>query len=258
MRNLPAWLCRSILTICTASIACLFTPYLPTANAQSVTPTPADLEFFEKQVRPLLTAHCLECHGGGETNGGLSLDSRAAWMKGGDSGPAIVPNQPDQSRLIEAVGYKNRDLQMPPKKALSESEVATLVEWVKRGAPDPRESNSVHAAPVKGMSLEDGRKFWSFQPISDPAIPVVKNVDRVRTGIDAFILAKLEEHSLAPAARADKRTLIRRATFDLIGLPPTESQVAAFLADSSDDAFEKVVDRLLESPQYGVRWAGIG
>ncbi len=250
MRKFPAWLC-----ICSflASITAHLT-YPPLANSQTAVSAPEDLEFFEKQVRPLLVQHCYECHSGAESNGGLLLDSRDGWQKGGDTGPAIVPGEPDKSRLIEAVRYKNHDLQMPPKKPLSEAEVNTLVQWVQRGAPDPRDSTSPRPAVVKGMSLEEGRQFWSFQPIANPPIPSVKNPQWVRTPIDAFILAKLEEHDLAPAPPADRRTLIRRASFDLIGLPPTADEVARFLADESADAFEKVVDRLLESPQYGVRW----
>ena len=250
MRFFPAGLCLcSILASCIAHLT-----FLPTVTAQDPAVAPEELEFFEKQVRPLLVNHCYECHANREKNGGLLLDSREGLLKGGDTGPALVPGQPDKSLLIEAVRYKNHDLQMPPKKPLSEAEVGTLVEWVKRGAADPREATHSAAEPVQGMSLAEGRGFWSFQPVSNPAVPVVKQSDWVRTPIDAFILAKLEEQSLAPAARADKRTLIRRATFDLIGLPPTENQVADFLADESADAFEKVVDRLLESPHYGVRW----
>lgn len=250
MRVFPAWLCIcSILASCSAFLTCL--------PAQSQTPSlaPAELDFFEKQVRPLLVEHCYECHSASEKNGGLRLDTRESTFAGGDTGPAIVAGQPDKSLLIEAVRYRNHDLQMPPKKPLSDSQVATLVEWVQRGAPDPREGHATGGpAPVKGMSLDEGRHFWSFQPISNPAIPAVKQTDWVRTSVDAFILGKLEEHELTPAPMADKRTLIRRATFDLIGLPPTENEVADFLADQSADAFEKVVDRLLDSPQYGVRW----
>ncbi len=250
MRLFPAWLCVcSILASLTAQNYCL-----PTAHSQSPAIAPADLEFFEKQVRPLIVEHCYECHSGNEKNGGLRLDSREAVLKGGDSGPALIPSQPDKSLLVEAVRYKNHDLQMPPKKPLSESQVSTLVDWIQRGAPDPREAAAAAAMPVKGMSLEDGRKFWSFQPIGNPAIPTVQQTDWVRTPIDAFILAKLEEHALAPAPPADKRTLIRRASFDLTGLPPTEKEVADFLSNESADAFAQLVDRLLESPQYGVRW----
>ena len=251
MRIFPAWLCVcSILASCTACLTCL-----PIAQSQTPQLAPADLDFFEKQLRPLLVEHCYECHAADEKNGGLRLDSRESTLAGGDTGPAIIPGQPDKSLLIEAVRYKNRDLQMPPKKPLSDAQVATLVAWVQRGAPDPRETRATGGpAPVKGMSLDEGRHFWSFQPISNPAIPTVKQTEWVRTPIDAFILAKLEEHELTPAASTDKRTLIRRATFDLIGLPPSEIEVANFLEDQSADAFERVVDRLLESPHYGVRW----
>lgn len=259
MRRFPAWLCVCfILASSTAQLANppkaqAQTPVAPTTDTQPAI-APEQLEFFEKQVRPLLVEHCFECHAGREKNGGLLLDSRETTLKGGDSGPALVPGQPDKSLLIEAVRYKNHDLQMPPKKPLSEAQVSTLVEWIERGAPDPRVAVATTAAPVKGMSLEDGRKFWSFQPIANPSIPTVKHTERVSTPIDAFVLAKLEEHELGLAPIADKRTLIRRATFDLIGLPPTEQEVSQYLADESPDAFEKVVERLLDSPQYGVRW----
>lgn len=251
MRIYPAWLCVcSILASITAQLTCP-----PIVVAQTSTLAPDELEFFEKQVRPLLVEHCYECHAAGEKNGGLLLDSRDGVLKGGDTGPALLVGQPDKSLLIEAVRYKNHDLQMPPNKPLSETQVGVLVDWVKRGAPDPREATGAPtAAPLKGMSLDDGRRFWSFQPISDPAIPAVKHTEWVRTPIDAFILNTLDKNELSPAPLANKQTLIRRASFDLIGLPPTESEVAEFLADESSDAFEKVVDRLLESPQYGVRW----
>lgn len=227
-----------------------------TAPARAAEPDAAGVEFFEKSVRPLLVKHCYECHAAGEANGGLVLDTRDGVRKGGDSGLAIVPGQPDKSRLIEAVRYKNPDLQMPPKNRLTAAEVAVLERWVSLGAPDPRmatEAGSAAPAPV-GMSIEEGRQFWSFKPVTDPALPPVRNTTWVRTPIDAFILAKLEAQDIEPAPAADKRTLLRRVTFDLTGLPPTPEEVQAFLADDSPDALAKVVERLLESPHYGVRW----
>lgn len=217
--------------------------------------SPEAAEFFEKKIRPLLDERCYECHSA-EANkfkGGLRLDIRDGALKGGDSGPAVIPGKPEESLLIKAVRRADSDLIMPPKHKLSPEEVADLVAWVKMGAPDPRSETN---APVTGygVDLEAGKKFWSFQPIKKSPLPSVKNKRWSRNDVDRFILAKLEEKQLAPAADAEKRVLIRRATFDLIGLPPTPEEVDAFLADKSAKAFERVVDRLLASPHYGERW----
>jgi cytochrome c553 len=223
--------------------------------ASAAEPDAAALEFFEKQVRPLLVTHCYECHADGESSGGLALDTRAGLIAGGDSGPAVVPGKPDESRIVEAVRYANPDLQMPPHNRLSAADVAVFERWVAAGAVDPREEAAAPAAAAPlGMSLEEGRTFWSMRPISRPEVPTVRHADRVRTPIDAFVLAALERAGLEPAPPADKRTLLRRVTFDLTGLPPTPAEVAAFLADDTPDAFDRVVERLLSSPDYGVRW----
>lgn len=215
----------------------------------------AQLEFFEKDVRPLLVSRCYECHSAKDVQGGLSLDSRAGVRQGGDSGPVIVPGQPDQSRLIEAVRYENRDLQMPPKNKLPDAEIAVLEKWIRLGAPDPRVAAATESADgPTGMSIEEGRRFWSFRPVTDPPVPDVRHADRARNPIDAFLLAELERQGIEPAPPADRQTLIRRVTFDLTGLPPTPEEVANFLNDESDDAWSKVVERLLASPHYGVRW----
>lgn len=216
--------------------------------------SPADLEFFEKDVRPLLVKHCYECHSEEDVDGGLNLDSQVGIARGGDSGAVIAGRDPDKSLLIEAVRYKNRDLQMPPKGRLSDAEIAVFEKWVRLGVPDSRTEVQEGGARPTGMTIEEGREFWSFKPVADPVVPSVENAEWVQTPIDSFVLAKLEQHNTKPAARADRRTLIRRVTFDLTGLPPTPEEVAAFLADDSADAFSKVVERLLESPQYGVRW----
>jgi len=223
--------------------------------SQAAEPTSAELDFFEKKIRPIIIEKCYKCHSSMEkVKGGLSLETREDLLKGGDTGPAIEPGDPDKSRLIEAVRYKNRDLQMPPKNQLSPEQVRDLETWVKMGAPDPR-VKTAQAAPVKhGMDLMEGRKFWSFQPLAKPVPPTVKKTAWVQSPIDAFILAKLEEKRLKPAAPADKRALLRRATFDLTGLPPKPAEIEAFLKDKSPDAFAKVVERLLASPQYGERW----
>jgi hypothetical protein len=215
----------------------------------------AGIEFFERSVRPLLVQHCAECHDNGKAEGGLSIASREALLKGGDSGPAIVSGEPDKSRLIDAVRYKNLDLQMPPKGAMPAADIQALEKWVSMGAPDPRTAEvATGHVPLRGMSIEAGREFWSMKPVVRPAVPVVADNEWVKTPVDAFIRAKLDEQGLKPAAAADRRTLIRRATFDLTGLPPTVEEIDAFVADESPDAFERVIERLLASPQYGVRW----
>ena len=227
-----------------------------TADSFAAEPDAASLEFFEKSVRPVLLKHCYECHAAGKASGGLALDTREGVLKGGESGAAVVPGNPKKSRLIEAIGYRNPDLQMPPQNRLSATEVAALEKWVALGAPDPRHGgvDAVPASTPPGMSIEEGRNFWSFRPVANPAIPKVRRSAWIRTPIDAFVLAKLEAAGLEPAPPADKRTLVRRATFDLTGLPPTPAEIDAFLRDESPQAFERVVERLLKSPEYGVRW----
>ncbi|MCA1962675.1 MAG: PSD1 and planctomycete cytochrome C domain-containing protein [Prosthecobacter sp.] len=231
----------------------------------------AGIEFFEKKVRPVLVERCLECHSATKKiKGGLSLDSRDLILKGGDSGPAIVLGQPDRSRLIEAVRYKNQDMQMPPKSPLPAAELQALEQWVKMGAPDPRvAASTVAAKPAMGMDLKTGREFWSFRPVSNPAVPKVANTGWVRTPVDAFILAKLEAQQLTPAPPADAATLIRRATQDLTGLPPTPEELATFVRECARElgmnetaqqppvapaAMERLIERLLASPAYGERW----
>lgn len=214
----------------------------------------ADQQFFENKIRPVLVENCYKCHSrdADKVKGGLLLDSREALLHGGLSGAAIVPGDPEKSLLIEAIRYANEDLQMPPKgKKLTDQQIADLTEWVRRGAPDPR------TLAAKGSSSSYagvGRKHWAFQPVRKPAPPAVKNTSWAKSPIDNFILAKLEGSGLAPNPPADKRTLLRRVTFDLTGLPPSEQEVQAFIADTSPDAFAKVVDRLLASPHYGEQW----
>ncbi|MBO0700955.1 MAG: PSD1 domain-containing protein, partial [Zavarzinella sp.] len=226
----------------------------PRAAAADPKPDPAQAEFFEKSVRPLLVGKCQECHGPEKQKGSLRLDSRAAVLEGGESGPAIVPGDPTKSRLVQAIGYADT-LRMPPKQKLSPDQVATLTSWVKMGAPWPEAKDVRPAADSEFKITAQDREFWSFRPVREPALPAVKDPGWVHTDIDRFVLAKLEEKGLKPVAPADKRTLIRRVTFDLVGLPPTPEEIDAFLADESPEAFAKVVDRLLASPQYGERWA---
>ncbi len=222
---------------------------------------PDQIAFFESKIRPLLVSRCNECHSlaSKKVNGGLAVDSRETLLKGGDSGPAVVSGDPEKSLLILAVRRADKDLQMPPKQKLSDIEIADLETWVKQGLPDPRTTPSADAAasanrPKYGVSLEEGREFWSMRPVKDSPLPAIKNSSWPRNRIDHFILAKLEAAGINPAPPADKRTLLRRVTFDLTGLPPTPRELDAFLADDSPQAFEHVIDRLLASPRYGERW----
>ena len=249
-------LSRRIIRISVALLVAGWVNSLPAAQVASFASSASaeGAEFFEKKIRPLLVERCYECHSDEKKiKGGLRLDVRDGALKGGNSGPAVVPGKPEKSLLIQAVRYSDGDLQMPPKHRLSPEEIASLEAWVKMGAPDPR-SETNNAPPAYSVNIEEGKKFWSFQPVKSPTPPSTKNRRWVRNDIDRFLLAKLEEKGLSPAPDADKRTLIRRATFDLTGLPPTPEEVDTFLADRSADAFEKIVDRLLASPAYGERW----
>jgi hypothetical protein len=208
-----------------------------------------DSAFFESKIRPVLVQSCYKCHSAESerVKGGLLLDSREALLKGGDTGPAIVPGDPDKSKLILALRYKDEALQMPPKEPLPSEVVADFEKWVKAGAPDPRTGK---VAKVK----ETATNHWAFQPVKRQAPPNVKDRNWVKQPLDAFILADLEERRIEPAPAADKRALLRRATFDLTGLPPTPEEIDAFLADTSTNAFATVIDRLLKSASFGERW----
>jgi hypothetical protein len=204
-------------------------------------------DHFEKQIRPLLIERCVGCHGPDKQKGGLRLDSKAGWQTGGDSGTAVVPGKPDDSLLMKAVRGQGGLTQMPPGKKLSEADVAALSRWIADGATDPR-----GGGPVKlgGMTVEDAKKWWAFQPVKAPAVPKGVHANPV----DAFVTARLAENKLTLSPPADKRTLLRRVSYDLTGLPPTPAEMDAFLADDSPTAYAKVVDRLLASPAYGERW----
>jgi mono/diheme cytochrome c family protein len=210
---------------------------------------------FEMQVRPLLSKNCWSCHTQSAL-GGLRLDSREAILKGGKSGPALVPNKPEESLLIQAVTHRHERLKMPPTGKLSDSDIAILTEWIENGAVWPAEAKTAVSKPGQGeyRITAEQRAFWSFQPVKQPAPPAVANQSWAKGTIDRFILSALESKGIQPAPASGKRELIRRATFDLIGLPPTPEQVEDFLRDRSPEAFAKVVDRLLASPQYGERW----
>ena len=225
----------------------------PASRAGEPAPTPEQLRFFETRIRPVLAAHCYRCHSqkAKAPKGGLLLDSRDALRKGGDTGPAIAPGKPAASLLLRAIRYGDESLRMPPKGKLPAAVVADFERWVGMGAPDPR----VSATPVKGgTDAAAARKHWAFQPIRRPPLPTVKRISWLLNPVDRFILARLEQRGLTPSPPADRRTLIRRAYFDLLGLPPTPREVETFLADRSPDAYEKVIDRLLASPHYGERW----
>lgn len=218
--------------------------------------TAQETEFFERSVRPVLVSHCYKCHSAASDRikGGLRLDTKEATLKGGETGPAVVPGRPDSSLLIKAIRYADPDLQMPPNgEKLQERDIAALEQWVRMGAPDPREGSA--GAHDYASEREKAENHWAFQPIFPPEPPQVADTNNwVQSPIDQYILAELYEYKLLPSPRADKTTLIRRATFDLTGLPPSLAELDAFLADDSPKAFEKVVDRLLDSPRYGERW----
>jgi mono/diheme cytochrome c family protein len=221
-----------------------------------VAPASDDDEFFETRIRPLLSANCFACHTDSQL-GGLRLDSRDSLLKGGKSGPAVVPGNPERSLLILAVKQTDERLKMPMGGTkLKADEINDLTSWVKMGAPWPQKNPSQVARSVSQRFVigPEQRTFWSFQPIQKTPLPKVKTDTWARSVIDRFILAHLESRGLAPAKEASRQVLIRRASLDLIGLPPTMEEVESFLADSSSDAFARVVDRLLASPHYGERW----
>jgi hypothetical protein len=215
----------------------------------------AKIEFFEKKVRPLLVDNCYSCHSA-DTNskGGLRVDDRNGLLNGGNGGAAIVPGKPEDSLLIQAILYTDDNLKMPPKKQLSPGQIADLTQWVKDGAAWPAVGVAVdlHKPNEKYEKLR--QDHWAWQSLKAPAAPQVSDSAWARDDIDRFILAKLDEKGLKPVADADKVTLLRRVTFDLTGLPPSPEDIDAFVADSSSDAFEKVVDRLLASSTFGERW----
>ncbi|MDX1492555.1 MAG: PSD1 and planctomycete cytochrome C domain-containing protein [Longimicrobiales bacterium] len=208
-------------------------------------------QIFVDRVRPVLEQKCFSCHTD-DQRGGLRLDSRERLLQGGGRGPAVIPGNPEESLLVAAIRHTDADLQMPRNgDPLSEQEIEGIVEWIRAGA-EWAEAAAPMAIPRRAVTAEE-RGHWSFQPLGHPQAPAVDD-DWARTDIDRFVLAALQEQGLTPVGPADKRTLIRRATYDLIGLPPTPEEIDAFLADDSPDAFEKVVDRLLASEHYGERW----
>jgi len=221
----------------------IFLVLLATASAAAA--QDADRAFFETKIRPLFEQHCYACHShaAGEMEGGLALDSRSGWQQGGSLGPALVPGQPDRSLLVRAIRYADADLKMPPDGKLSEADIAQLVDWIQRGAPDPR--------VIEQTKLGD---WWSLRPLARPRVHKVERPG-AHNPIDAFIQARVREKGLIPAVEADRRTLIRRVTFDLHGLPPDPADIEKFVRDPDPLAYEKLVERLLAGPQYGERMA---
>jgi Protein of unknown function (DUF1549)/Protein of unknown function (DUF1553)/Planctomycete cytochrome C/Concanavalin A-like lectin/glucanases superfamily len=232
----------------------------PAISAASPVDEPAQraageqMQFFESKVRPLLADKCFRCHAGRQKKGGLRLDSLRSMLSGGESGPAIVPGKPEESLLVEAVNYES--FEMPPTGQLPPTDVQILTAWIAAGAVWPESKIPVRAGHSgSDIFTADELNWWAFQPLRNVQPPVDVADEWVRNPIDAFTHARMSERLLAPAAEADAETLLRRAFFDLIGLPPTPTEVDAFLADDSPNRFEHLIDRLLDSPRYGERWA---
>ena len=228
----------------------------PTAAKSSVANTPG-AEFFETRIRPVLSSQCYSCHSSSSRAGGLALDTNAGLRKGGDGGSVLDPGNPAGSRLIQALAYSNQNLRMPPSGKLPEQVLADFRQWVTMGAPDPRNvaNTATAAAPLKGMPIEDGRKWWSFLPVKRYQAPQVSDPRWVRTSIDPFILEKLDQAHLGPSQEADKRSLAMRAYVDLLGYRPTMEEIQAFERNTAPDAYEGLIEGLLASPHYGERWA---
>ncbi len=218
-----------------------------------------EFDFFEKRIRPVLSKNCYECHSAKSKSlkAGLLLDRKAGWTRGGKNGAVIIPEEPDESILMNALRYNNHDLQMPPSGKLSESILADFEKWISMGAKDPRDSplDELFAlGGLKAKSLNQGRKFWAFQPIKHPALPDVKKDEWIKDEIDRFILRGIEEKRLQPSQKSEPITLLRRIFFDLTGLPPSPEDIKGFQESSSDESFRDVVDTLLDSPRFGERW----
>jgi mono/diheme cytochrome c family protein len=240
------------------SALCLFGVLAATAAANDSAPpiTPEQERLFEEKVRPLLATNCQECHGSKKQESGLRLDSRQAMIDGGDSGQrAVVPGDPDRSLLIKAVNHVG-DYQMPPKRKLTDDDIGALTEWVKVGLPWPSANTPIETKKsVSELAKEHRQTHWAYQPVLRPAAPIIRtSAFRTKNSIDAFVATKLEEKGLTQSPEADRRTLMRRLCYDLIGLPPSPEEVETFQADQSPDAYEHLVDRLLASPHFGERW----
>jgi hypothetical protein len=224
---------------------------LPAIAGRAQEPPAADLEFFERRIRPIFAEHCYECHAGPDVEGGLHLDASSGWLEGGDSGPAIEPGNPDESLLIEAVHYGGH-IEMPPGGKLPDQTIRRLEEWVARGAPAPRDLSPMPKAA--GIDLETGRQHWAYQPVKDPPAPNIAAHQTAANAIDRFVLNRLNTAQLTPQPQASATVLVRRLYFDLLGLPPTPDEIDRFLTDGSPNAYAELVDRLLASPHFGERW----
>ncbi|MEY5013794.1 MAG: hypothetical protein RIS92_152 [Verrucomicrobiota bacterium] len=227
------------------------------AHAAEAPLSPEQITFFEQRIRPALSEHCEQCHSvaaqkNGKLKGSLFLDTKAGVLKGGDTGPALIPGKPEESLLVKAVRWGDSDTAMPPKKKLPDQAIEDFIKWVAMGAPDPRTGSAGQAK--REINIEEGRRHWAFQPLSNPKAPPVKNTAWPKNDIDRFLLAKQEERQIKPSPQAAPAQLLRRIHLDLIGLPPTAEEVAAFEKDPSPSHYAQIVDRLLERPQYGERW----
>ena len=220
-------------------------------------PNEEGLKFFEQKIRPVLVQHCYSCHSVGardarKLQGALFLDSAEGTLIGGESGPALIKGNVAESRMIKAMKYDG--MEMPPTGKLSEEIIADFAKWIEMGAPDPRVGTSP-IKPKREINIDEGRKWWSFQPLKIIIPPTIPDEIRAQSPIDHFIISAQQQQRLKSGIPTTKEKLIRRAYFDLIGLPPTPEQIDHFVNDSSPQAFEKVVDGLLESPRYGEKWA---
>ncbi len=261
MKNTPLEsLARAIVLVLVWSplLSAQETDRLEADQTTTAVPDAQQIEFFEKKIRPLLFEHCQACHGEQEQEAELRLDTLAGILSGGKAGPAVIPEQPLRSLIITAVRYDDSDLRMPPEQKLSDRQIADLTRWVAMGTPHPDSGRTEVDRPRSRIDLTQARQHWAFQP---PIASPLPSTDLASTAgssspnpIDAFIATALQQQGLKPLEKSDKRTLIRRATLDLTGLPPTPQQINAFLADDSAGAFARLVDRLLSSPEYGERW----
>jgi hypothetical protein len=246
------------------AVALALATFLSSIPARASAPPPEQVEFFEKNIRPILVQHCYKCHsvGAKKVRSGLLLDSRDGIRKGGERGPAVVPSDPAASLLLKAIRYD--ELKMPPGGKLPDQVIASFTTWIKNGAADPREGTPTRTFPQvgegKGGGLPDfaaAKQFWAFQLPHRHRAPQARDHEWARRPIDNFVLARLEQAGLRPSPPANTRTWVRRVSFDLVGLPPSPDEVEAFVSDSSPNAHEKVVERLLASPHYGERWARV-
>lgn len=238
-------------TILRAAVLLLMVTGSHAYAADPASPSSQDLAFFESKIRPLLVEHCVDCHGADTQESSLRVDTMSGMLGGGESGAAVIPKDPKHSLLLAAVRYDNEHLKMPPDGKMTDAQIKLLQQWIEMGAPHPDQLGSGSIQPRRSpIDMKAARAYWAFQPVQRPAVPT----SEVPNPIDAFIHAPLAKQGLAPNGPADRRTLIRRATFDLTGLPPTPDEVSVFLADDSPDAFAKVIDRLLASDAYGERW----